>query len=217
MFPTAFRDLAKPQVLGIIGAVKTANGITIPKLAEELNLSYMGVKKHCVKLEDQGYIKSWRIPREGVGRPQKLYTLTAKCDELFPDTGIEVVINVLEGVKEFFGESSPEKLFFHHYEKQREQWAKSISKGSSLVEKATRLADLRAKSGCFSRCKYDNEHGFRIEEYHHPMKQLFKLYPNLIKLEVRMMEQLLGSAVSRKELSLSKGGNLVIYQIGTLA
>ena len=175
------------------------------------------MKKHCVKLEEQGYIKAWRVPREAVGRPQKLYTLTEKCDDLFPDTGIEVLINVLDGVKEFFGESSPEKLFYIHYQKQREEWAPTISKGKSLVEKATRLADLRAKSGCFSRCKYDNKHGFRIEEYHHPMKQLFKIYPTLISLEIKMIEQLLGSNVSRKELSLSKGGNLVIYQISTLA
>lgn len=217
MFPTAFRDLAKPQVLGIIGAVKTANGITIPELAEELNLSYMGVKKHCVKLEDLGYLKSWRIPREKVGRPQKLYTLTSKCDELFPDTGTDVLINVLEEVKAFFGESSPEKLFFYHFEQRRQKWSKIVNKGTSLVEKATRLADLRDKAGCFSRCKYDKEYGFRIEEYHHPMKPLFKLYPNLIKLEIRMMEQLIGSQVTRKEISLSKGGNLVVYQIGTLA
>lgn len=216
MFPTALTDLSKPQVLSIIGAVKTSNGITIANLARELEMSYMGIKQHCQKLEKLGYLKTWRVPRKGVGRPEKLYMLTAKCDELFPQSGLELVFNVLAGVKKFFGEHSAEKIFFHHFEQKRAEWAPQVGKGKSLVEKATRLADLRDKDGCFSRCKYDVEFGFRIEEYHHPMKELFDLYPSLIKQELRMMEQLLGNKVNRKQVKLEKGGTMVIYQIGTL-
>ena len=175
MFPAALTDLSKTHVLGIIGALKTSNGLSIPELASELDLSYMGVKKHCVKLVDLGYLKTWRLPKTGVGRPQMVYLLTKKCDELFPQAGADTVVQLLNGVKQFFGESSPEKLFFHHFESLRLKWTKQVSKGNSLVEKATRLADLRDKDGCFSRCKYDNKLGFRIEEYHHPMQELFIL------------------------------------------
>lgn len=216
MFSDVFRDLSRPQVLSIIEAVKTSNGITVGALAKELGRSYMGIKAHCEKLEKQGYVKTWRVPREGVGRPEKLYILTKKCDELFPKVGIELVENMVDGMKKFFGESSAEKVFFHHYEKLRTQWSPIVSKGKSLVEKATRLADLRDKSGCFSRCKYDTTKGFRIEEYHHPMSELFKHYPSLVKQEIRMMEQLLGNKVERREVELEKGGTLIVYHIGTL-
>ena len=60
------------------------------------------------------------------------------------------------------------------------------------------------------------EYGFRIEEYHNPMSQLFKAFPNLIKQEIRLMENLLGSKVKRQEVELEKGGTMVVYQIGTL-
>lgn len=216
MFSSAFQDLTKPQVLNILGAVKKSKGITIADLARELEMSYMGVKQHCQKLEKLGYLKTWRVPRQGVGRPEKLYQLTEKCNELFPQPGVELVLDVLQGVKQFFGDSSPEKIFFHHFETQKEQWLPQISKGKSLVEKATRLADLRDKAGCFSNCKYDKEHGFRIEEYHHPMQEIYKAYPRIINLEIRMMEQLLGTKVLRKEVRLKKGGSMIVYTIGTL-
>jgi predicted ArsR family transcriptional regulator len=216
MFNEAFRDLSKPKLLDLIEAIKKSQGMAVADLARELEMSYMGVKQHCQKLEAMGYLKTWRVPRTGVGRPEKLYKLTSKCDELFPQLGVELVVNVLEGMQRFFGDSSPEKIFFHHYEKLRDEWSVGINKGKSLVEKATRLADLRDKAGCFSRCKYDVEHGFRIEEYHNPLYELFEIYPNLIKQEIRMMEQLLGSKVKRQVVELEKGGSLVIYQIGTL-
>ncbi len=216
MFDEAFRELSKPQLLNIIEAIKKSRGVAVADLARELEMSYMGVKQHCQKLEVMGYLKTWRVPRGGVGRPEKLYMLTSKCDGLFPQPGSGLILNVLEGMQEFFGESSPEKIFFHHFEKQRDEWAVAINKGKSLVEKATRLADLRDKSGCFSRCKYDVDYGFRIEEYHNPFDDLFAKYPNLITQEIRMMEQLLGSKVKRQEVELEKGGTMVIYQIGTL-
>ena len=216
MFNEAFRDLSRPQLLNLIEAIKKSQGMAVADLARELEMSYMGVKQHCQKLEKMGYLKTWRVPRNGVGRPEKLYKLTAKCDALFPQPSSELVINVMEGMQKFFGESSPEKIFFHHFDKLREEWAVAVNKGKSLVEKATRLADLRDKAGCFSRCKYDVEYGFRIEEYHNPLADLFEVYPNLIKQEIRMMEQLLGNKVKREEVEMDKGGTLVIYQIGTL-
>jgi predicted ArsR family transcriptional regulator len=193
-----------------------SQGMAVSDLASELDMSYMGVKQHCQKLEVMGYLQTWRVPRNGVGRPEKLYKLTPKCEELFPRSDSDLILNLLEGMQKFYGESSPEKIFFQHFENQREKWAVSVNKGKSLVEKATRLADLRDKSGCFSRCKYDVKLGFRIEEFHNPLLNIYKQYPNLIKHEIRMMEQLLGSKVKRQEVELEKGGKMVIYQIGTL-
>jgi len=216
MFNEAFRDLSKPQALNLLEAVKKSQGMAVADLARELDMSYMGVKQHCQKLEKMGYLKTWRVPRSGVGRPEKLYKLTSKCDALFPQPDVKMMLNVLEGMQSLFGETSPEKIFFHHFDKLRDEWAKSVNKGKSLVEKATRLADLRDKAGCFSRCKYDVELGFRIEEYHNPMYELFQKFPNIVQQEVRMMEQLLGSKVKRREVESDEGGALVIYQIGTL-
>jgi len=74
----------------IIEAVKISDGMPVSDLARELGKSYMGVKQHCLKLTEMGYLEEWRVPREKkeVGRPEKLYRLTKKCDPLFPDAGV---------------------------------------------------------------------------------------------------------------------------------
>ena len=134
MFNEVFRDLSKPQLLNLIEAIKKSQGMAVADLSRELEMSYMGVKQHCQKLEALGYLKTWRVPRNGVGRPEKLYQHTVKCDELFPQPGSDLVLNLMEGMQKLFGESSPEKIFFYHFEKLRGEWSGAINKGKSLVE-----------------------------------------------------------------------------------
>ena len=216
MFSQALHDISKPSYLAIIGELKRSGGLAIPELAKILEMSYMGVKQHCVKLEELGYVKAWRVPRVQVGRPQKLYKLTKKSEPLFPTGGVDLVLGLLEGVKSSFGETAPEKLLYHYFEKERDQWIKAIHTGKSLVEKATRFADARMKTGHFCHCHYDVGEGFFIEEYHHPLHQIFKLYPRLMMVETRMIEQALGTQVSRERRTGSHGVQCTVYRIGTL-
>ncbi len=216
MFSQAFVDISRPSYLGIIGELKRSGGLAIPELAKILEMSYMGVKQHCVRLEELGYLKVWRVPRAKVGRPQKLYKLTRKCDPLFPDGGIDLLFDLLEGVEKTFGESAPEKLLYHYFEKERDAWIKAVSPGISLVEKATRFVEARRKTGHFCHCHYSVQEGFLIEEYHHPLHRLFKKYPSLILMETRMIEQALGTQVIRRERKGSHGVLCTTYQIGTL-
>ncbi|MBT8037751.1 MAG: hypothetical protein KJO21_09420 [Verrucomicrobiae bacterium] len=190
--------------------------MAIPELAKLLEMSYMGVKQHCVKLEEMGYLKVWRVPRVQVGRPQKLYQLTRKCDPLFPTGGSGLVLDLLAGVKVAFGETAPEKLLYHYFENERDDWLKAVRPGKSLVEKATRFADARGKSGHFCHCHYSAAEGFVIEEYHHPLHQIFKLYPGLVVMETRMIEQTLGTRVDRSERKGSQGVKCTVYLISTL-
>ena len=205
MFSEALHDISRPSCLAIIAELKRSGGLAIPELAKLLDMSYMGIKQHCIRLEEQGYLKAWRVPRVEVGRPQKLYKLTKKCDELFPDGGVQLVLDLLEGVKSTFGETAPEKLLYHYFEKERDQWMKAVRPGKSLVEKATRFVDARMKAGHFCHCHYTAETGFIIEEYHHPLSEVFKQYPGLKVMETRMIEQALGPRLIVKRIRVARG------------
>ena len=202
----------------ILEALKISDGMPVFDLARELKMSYMGVKQHCLKLTEMGFLEEWRVPREKkeVGRPEKLYRLRAKSEELFPEAGVELTLAMMEGVKQIYGESAPEKLLFHHFQQLREQWLTKVRAGKSMVEKATRLVNARDQAGWFSRCHYDPSTGFRIEEFHSPMDKIYLKYPTAVRMEVQMMEQLLGTKVLRKEVSTGKGRKRVVYEISTL-
>ena len=80
----------------------------------------------------------------------------------------------------------------------------------------TRLVDLRQQEGCFCRCEYKASTGFLIEEYHHPMKEIFEIYPSAQLQEMKLMEKLLGSSVQREVRRCDRGTSVVVYKIGTL-
>ncbi len=216
MFSQALRDIARPTYAEILEALKRSDGMAVSELAKELKMSYMGVKQHCVNLEKKGYLKTWRVPRTQVGRPEKLYRLTEACEALFPQAGPTLTLNLLEGVRKLYGESAPEKMLFHHFEEQRERWGAKLTSAGSLAEKATRLAELRDAEGCFSRCTYDPRNGLRIEEFHHTMTPVYEEYPNAVRMEIQMMEQLLGSRIKRSVAEGGKGRRLTVYEVASL-
>jgi len=217
MFLPGFRDLVKPQWVTTLEQLKLSGGLSVSELSRRLDASYMAAKQYCEDLKELGYLERSRLPRTEVGRPEILYRLTAKAMALFPQAGVSFSLELLEQVKALFGENAPERLIFQHFQTQQEKWQPKLSKAKSLVEKATLLSALREKEGSFGRCRYDTTHGFRIEEYHHPLQKVYEKYPRAILMEVRMLEQLLGTKVNRKEIPGGKDGPArVDYEVSTL-
>jgi predicted ArsR family transcriptional regulator len=204
MFSSGIRDLVRDQWIIIIEQLKLKGEMSITDLASFMGMSYMGVKQHCEALHKLGYLDRLRTPRKEVGRPEITYHLSRKVDAIFPDAGISLTLSILKNMKNLFGSTAPEKLLFQYFVDLQEQWKSRLSRAKSLVEKATILSDLRQKEGCFSRCFYDVQKGFRIKEFHHPLWEIFIYYPSAVMMELRMMEQLLGTKIERIEILIGK-------------
>jgi len=198
-------DISRPQWMGIIRILKKSEGMAVGEMSRELGKSYMGIKQHCVAMEKKGYLETWRRPRP-MGRPEKLYRLTAKVDPIFPAAGNELAVDMLKVVGDVYGATAPDKLLFNYFQNRVKYYASKV-KGRSVVEKATVLAKLRDEEGYLCRCGYDKQRGFYMEEYHHPMGLLGKAYPILFKAEERMIEQVVGARVKRVRVRV--GGQYV--------
>ncbi len=217
MLLPVFQDLIKPQWRKVLEELKLSGSLSVAELARRVEASYMAVKQQCEELKKLGYLGRTRVPRTEVGRPEIFYRLTDKADALFPQAGVAFTLGLLEEMKVHYGESFPDKLLFQYFEKQQTLWQKKLEKCQSLVEKATKLAALRVKDGCFGQCKYDPDAGFRMEECHNPLQRIFESYPRAVAMELRMLEQLLGTRVTRRELPGSGSAPpRVIFEIPTL-
>lgn len=207
------KEIARPQWIEILGSIKRGQGKPVGEISAELGTSYMGIKQHCDAMEKLGLLESFRRPRP-MGRPEKIYRLTAKAMPLFPAAGNEVVLDLLKTVGEIYGTAAPEKLLYNFFQS-KTQYYKSKVKGKSVAEKATALAKLREGEGYLSKVAYDKTKGFRIEEYHHPMEEMCRAYPILLKAEERMIEHVVGSKVTRE--NWKNGGQTVqCFYISTL-
>lgn len=217
MLLPVFQDLVKPQWRVVLEMLKVSGGLPVSELARQLDASYMAVKQHCEELKKLGYLDRSRVPRTAVGRPEIFYSLAGKADALFPQAGAGFTLGLLDELKGLFGENTPDKLLFQYFQKLQDKWHPQLAKAQELVERATRLAALREKEGCCVRCKHDPEEGFRIEEYHNPLQRVFERYPRAIAMEQRMIEELLGARVLRRELGGGRAGQpRVVFELGAV-
>lgn len=199
------KNFSKPHWFDIITLIKCSQGLSVGELSEALGMSYMGVKKHCIAMHKLGYLDTWRRPKE-VGRPEKTYRVTEKLAPLFPSIGDEVSLAILEASMQL-EVNAAEKLLYAFFREQAEKLAVKVS-GDSVQERAENLARARDDQGYLSRCRYDEEEGLRIDEYHNPLQPLFDKYPTLERMEIQMFEGLLGAHVDR---TVSKVSGLTHY------
>lgn len=191
--------------------LKGSQGMPVALLAKATNMSYMGVKQHCVEMERLGYLDTWRHPGK-MGRPRKYYRLTEKAKHLFPDVGRELSLELLESVKSHYGSNAPEKLLLHFFSKRKEAYAAKM-RGESQEERAASLARMRFAEGYLSRCLNDAEEGLRIIEYHSLLHYLEESYPAVFVMEVRMFGELIGTRVTRT-VSEASGLREYVFRVG---
>lgn len=217
MFLPVFQDLIKPQWRAVLEKLKLSGGLPVSELARQVDASYMAVKQHCEELRKIGYLDRSRVPRTAVGRPEIFYTLSAKADTLFPQAGIDFTLGMLDELKGLFGENTPDKLLFQHFQKLYEKWQPMLELAWSPIEKAAKLVALREREGGVIRLTQDSDGGCRIEEFHNPLQRLYEHYPRSILMEQRMIEQLLGVRVIRHELAGGRSGQpRVIFELPAL-
>lgn len=206
MLLPVFQDLIKPQWRAVLEQLKLSGGLPVSELARQVDASYMAVKQHCEELKKLGYLDRSRVPRTAVGRPEIFYSLGAKADGLFPQAGVAFTVELLEELKGLLGESTPDKLLFQHFQNQCERWQPLVDKALTVAEKVSKLVALRQKEGCFIHVKPEEGGVIVIEEYHNPLQRLFERYPRAVAMEERMIEQLLGLRVARRELDGGRAG-----------
>ncbi|MEM7698826.1 MAG: hypothetical protein AAF236_10515 [Verrucomicrobiota bacterium] len=198
--------VARPHWYDILRLIKRSQGLSVGELSEALEMSYMGIKKHCLAMQKLGYLDTWRRPKE-VGRPEKAYRITEKAVALFPGVGDEVVIELLEAATQF-EPNAAEKLLFAFYRHRIQSWSQQMS-GQSIPARASELAALREQEGYFATAKESESGQIWIEEYHNPLHAIFEKYPTMERLEQQLFEKLLSATVTR---SVSTAAGLTCYR-----
>ena len=113
--------------LAILREIKRSQGLSVTELCQRVGLSYMGIKQHCIGLEREGYLDTWRRP-EGMGRPEKAYRLTDGAKEFFPSRYPQFSLQILEAVKESFGSLAPEKILLNIYKAETARYELKLEK-----------------------------------------------------------------------------------------
>lgn len=197
------KKASKNPKLLILTEIKRSQGLSVSELCDRIGLSYMGVKQHCIALEKEGYLDTWRRPK-GMGRPEKAYRLTVPAQEFFPTEYSSLTVNILESVAEVYGPGAPEKILHNIYQSEAERMSQAVNGMDSLEERAREVAEMRDQAGYMCEYYLDQESGKHLLiEYNSPILICMDKFPILRDLERQMLEKVLRCKVDRDEERIS--------------
>ena len=184
--------------LSILREIKRSQGLSVAELCQRVGLSYMGIKQHCIGLERDGYLDTWRRPK-GMGRPEKAYRLTDGAREFFPSRYPQFSLQILESVKEIYGSLGPEKILHNIYKAETQRYEIKLQKleGESRYRG---LAQLREEDGYIAEYSFENSsRTHRITEFNSAILDCIDSFPMIRDYERQMFEKVLRAKVKREE------------------
>ncbi len=190
-------EIGRTQRLEILNSLKRSKGMSVNELVRKMKMSYMGIKQHCLTLQRDGYLDTWRRPQK-MGRPEMVYRLTRRTHDLFQSDSNAFTLELLKSVQETYGPNAPEKLLYNLFER-KNALLKAKVKGDTVADRARWLARVRDAEGYMSQFSLEDEGGPQILECHSPILNLLDAYPIVGRLEQDMFEAVLGTSVRREE------------------
>ena len=191
-------EIGRTQRLEILNSLKRTQGMSVNQLVTKMKMSYMGIKQHCLTLQRDGYLDTWRRPQK-MGRPEMVYRLTRRTHDLFPTDSNQVTLELLKSIQEIYGPNGPEKLLYNVFER-KGATLKAKVKGETVAERAKWLAKVRDGEGHMAQfITEEKEGGPQILECHSPILNLLERYPIVGRLEQDMFGAVLGTRVRREE------------------
>jgi predicted ArsR family transcriptional regulator len=182
--------------LAVLETVKRfPEGISVTELSEELGMSYMGVKAHCLALEKSGHLEA----RRGIsskGRPKLNYRLTETGEGLFQGEGNDLPLALLREAAGLFGTSAPQKLLMMYFRSQGARYA-ALIRGNDPMARIASFVRLRDSEGRI--CSLIQGAPTEIHECHDPLGDLRQAYPAMSAMEEAMVSEVLGMSVRRDQ------------------
>jgi len=195
-------EIGRTQRLEILNSLKRTRGMSVNELVDKMKMSYMGIKQHCLTLQRDGYLDTWRRPQR-MGRPEMVYRLTRRSHDLFPSESNGFTLELLKSVREIYGPNAPEKLLYHVFERKTAA-LRARAKGQTVADRAKWLARVRDSEGHMAQfLAEEKEGGSQILECHSPIMNLIERYPIVGRLEQDMFAAVLDVPVRREETQTS--------------
>jgi len=190
----------------ILNCLKTRGEVTAIEASNETGLTSMGARGHLERLE-KAELVSYREIKEGRGRPKRFWYLTELGHRQFPQQYDHLSIELIENVRQVFGQDGLDQLIEVRESKALEKYATAIQNSTDSPEGAlTTLASERTKEGYMAEV-ITTDGGWQLIEHHCPICAAAEKCQGFCESELAIFKQSLGSEfeVTRSEHLLNNG------------
>ena len=198
----------------VLFQLKTRGAATAATLARRLEITPMAVRQHLAALSEEGLVAHTE-ERRPVGRPARVWSLTERAGERFPDSHADLTVDLLEAMRSTFGEEGLDRLIRERSRRQLELYRERLpGTDATLEERVSALAELRREEGYMASVTPDEDGSFLLVENHCPICAAAQVCQGLCRDELALFREVIGTdaEVERSEHLLS-GARRCAYRV----
>ncbi len=186
-----------------------------PQLASDmgafLGTSGEAARQQLVKLAASGLVNASSEVR-GVGRPTQVWQLTAAGHARFPDTHSELTMQLLQTVRDTFGEEAIDRLIDVRERQTQALYEREMGGIPDLKGRVERLAALRSREGYMAEWSEQPDGALILVENHCPICAAATACQGFCRAELQVFEQVLRAKVERVE-HIQLGARRCAYRV----
>lgn len=196
----------------LLQQLKSGGPQTAGQLAEGLGLSGMGVHKQLQQLAEEGLLQ-WQDEAGAVGRPRRVWRLSATGHAEFPDRHGELTVQLIQQVRSLLGEPALDRLIDAREQDCERRYQAALSGKRSLRSALMTLAVEREREGYMARVERAGADWLLIED-HCPICAAAQACQGFCRSELALFQRCLApwGEVQRTEHQLA-GGRRCAYRV----
>jgi predicted ArsR family transcriptional regulator len=197
----------------VLHSLKSRGPLGTHDLALGLGITEVGTRQHLAKLRDDGLV-AYEDRSGEVGRPKRIWRLTAKGHARFPDTHGDLTVSLIEGIRLVFGTAGLDRLIQAREETMVASYRQVLEPLADLSDRVHALARLRTMEGYMAQAKRQRDGSFLLIENHCPICAAAHACQGFCRSELEVFEAALGADVSvTREEHLLSGARRCVYRI----
>ncbi len=176
--------------------------MSIEQLGDKLGVMPVTVRAHVNVLERDQLLRGVEHRTGRAGRPSRVYSLTEKAQELFPNSYDNLATHILDSVRELHGDESAARLI----DKVGQDMADAHSdelENKPLSDKVETAAQILNDNGCLATWEKVDEK-YVLTAHNCPYLHVVEHTPDICHMEVAFLEKALQTRV-RLDDSLPAG------------
>ena len=191
--------------------LKSRGPQTAKDIASAFSMTVMGAHKVLGALTDAGLVRHEDVPGKR-GRPCRVFALTETGHGRFPNRHAELNAELVEMIREMFGQSGLDKLIAEREARQKTRYAGA--KDAPLAERVAMLAEARASEGYMAHAESLEDGSLRLVEDHCPICAAASACQGFCRSELEIFREVIGpeAEVTREE-HLMSGGRRCTYRV----
>jgi len=201
----------------VLFALKSRGPLGTHDLARALGVTEVAVRQHLAKLHADGLV-GFEDKAGEVGRPKRIWRLTAAGHARFPDTHGDLTVSLIEGIRSVFGAAGLDRLIEARQEAMVGTYREAVGAASDLGERVCALARLRSAEGYMAQTEAQDDGSYLLIENHCPICAAAKACQGFCRSELDVFRAVFGAGVSvTPQEHLLSGARRCVYRVAAVA